>query len=1197
MTALPKRMLFSSQHLHRLDDTDLIQFQEDSFKQFIEEYLSELFEEISPIEDFTGKNYELHFSGITYDAPKMSELEALQKEATYSCQLKARVRLIIKETGEIKEQTLYLGDLPWMTSRGAFIINGTERVIVNQLIRSPGVYFTVREGSSYGKTVYSAKIIPDRGAWVEFETSKKGTITVKIDRKRKILVTAFLRALGFSSDQEILDLFEDYDIGDHRFIQSTLEKDSTKTRENGLLEVYKKLRPGEPATVESAEQLIYNLFFSYRRYSLGRVGRYKVNERLNITLPNTRENRMLRKEDIIAVLRELIQLNNGIGKSDDIDHLGNRRVRGVGELVRNQFRIGILRMERIVRERMSIIEEEKMSPHLLVNVKPIVAVLQEFFGSSQLSQFMDQTNPISELGHKRRLSALGPGGLTREQAGFEVRDVHASHYGRVCPIETPEGPNIGLINALASHARINKYGFIETPYRKVERTISLKKSKELIGRTIREDVLDGKKAVVTAGTAITEKILTQLEKIKGLEDVPVRPYVSSEFQFMGALEEEKYVIARVCPLNDHFEFLDSRVEARIGEKFIYEDVNNIDLMDIASNQIVGVSASLIPFLEHDDANRALMGANMQRQAVPLIRAESPLVGTGIEAKLAVASGEALTATEAGEVVDVDANMIVVKNKEGKKQAYTLRKFFRTNQGTTVNQYPSVDKGQKVVKGQVLNGSYVVEGGELALGHNVLVAFMSFEGYNFEDAIIISDRLVKQDYFSSVHIEKFEVELRDTKLGIEEITRDIPNVSEEALRYLDDEGIISVGAVVTPGDILVGKITPKGETELSPEEKLLRAIFGDKARDVKDSSLRMPNSFSGKVVNINRLRRSDGNDLPTGVEEIVQVFVARTHKISVGDKMAGRHGNKGVISIVLPESDMPYLADGTPVDIILNPLGVPSRMNLGQLFETHLGWAAHELGYKVASPVFDGVTFTKIQEELTKAKLPESGKIRLWDGKTGEPFDQEVTVGYIYMLKLHHLAEDKIHARSVGPYSLVTQQPLGGKTQFGGQRFGEMEVWALEAYGAANVLQEMLTIKSDDVHGRMKAYEAIVKGDTEINTGIPESFNVLVRELQSLGIAVKLGRHEGDQHIEVQVQYKHDDVREEDIISSEQDEALALEERDEDDLLDEDFEREIIEEEVVPGAEDADDVDLDTLVEEENLDEDDDVLLFDDDKIE
>ncbi len=1197
MTALPKRMLFSSQHLHRLDDTDLIQFQEDSFKQFIEEYLSELFEEISPIEDFTGKNYELHFSGITYDAPKMSELEALQKEATYSCQLKARVRLIIKETGEIKEQTLYLGDLPWMTSRGAFIINGTERVIVNQLIRSPGVYFTVREGSSYGKTVYSAKIIPDRGAWVEFETSKKGTITVKIDRKRKILVTAFLRALGFSSDQEILDLFEDYDIGDHRFIQSTLEKDSTKTRENGLLEVYKKLRPGEPATVESAEQLIYNLFFSYRRYSLGRVGRYKVNERLNITLPNTRENRMLRKEDIIAVLRELIQLNNGIGKSDDIDHLGNRRVRGVGELVRNQFRIGILRMERIVRERMSIIEEEKMSPHLLVNVKPIVAVLQEFFGSSQLSQFMDQTNPISELGHKRRLSALGPGGLTREQAGFEVRDVHASHYGRVCPIETPEGPNIGLINALASHARINKYGFIETPYRKVERTISLKKSKELIGRTIREDVLDGKKAVVTAGTAITEKILTQLEKIKGLEDVPVRPYVSSEFQFMGALEEEKYVIARVCPLNDHFEFLDSRVEARIGEKFIYEDVNNIDLMDIASNQIVGVSASLIPFLEHDDANRALMGANMQRQAVPLIRAESPLVGTGIEAKLAVASGEALTATEAGEVVDVDANMIVVKNKEGKKQAYTLRKFFRTNQGTTVNQYPSVDKGQKVVKGQVLNGSYVVEGGELALGHNVLVAFMSFEGYNFEDAIIISDRLVKQDYFSSVHIEKFEVELRDTKLGIEEITRDIPNVSEEALRYLDDEGIISVGAVVTPGDILVGKITPKGETELSPEEKLLRAIFGDKARDVKDSSLRMPNSFSGKVVNINRLRRSDGNDLPTGVEEVVQVFVARTHKISVGDKMAGRHGNKGVISIVLPESDMPYLADGTPVDIILNPLGVPSRMNLGQLFETHLGWAAHELGYKVASPVFDGVTFTKIQEELTKAKLPESGKIRLWDGKTGEPFDQEVTVGYIYMLKLHHLAEDKIHARSVGPYSLVTQQPLGGKTQFGGQRFGEMEVWALEAYGAANVLQEMLTIKSDDVHGRMKAYEAIVKGDTEINTGIPESFNVLVRELQSLGIAVKLGRHEGDQHIEVQVQYKHDDVREEDIISSEQDEALALEERDEDDLLDEDFEREIIEEEVVPGAEDADDVDLDTLVEEENLDEDDDVLLFDDDKIE
>ena len=935
MAKLKKRVLFSPQHFHQLDDTNLIQMQLNSFQRFIDDALIGLFDEISPIEDFTGKNYELHFSNISYDPPKYSELEALEKEVTYACQLKAKVRLIVKETGEIKEQELYMGDLPWMTTRGSFIINGTERVIVNQLIRSPGVYFTKRGEISYGKELFSAKIIPDRGAWIEFETNKKGTITVKIDRKRKILVTAFLRALGYDSNESILSLFSDYDIGDRRFIEATLEKDTTISREEGLLEVYRKLRPGEPATVDTSQQLIESLFFSYRRYSLGEVGRYKLNQRLKLEAPNNKEGRILSKDDIIAVLRELIQLNNGIGESDDIDHLGNRRIRGVGELVRNQFRIGLLRMERIVKERMSIIEEEKMSPHLLVNVKPIVAVLQEFFGSSQLSQFMDQTNPISELGHKRRLSALGPGGLTREQAGFEVRDVHGSHYGRVCPIETPEGPNIGLINALASHAIVNKYGFIETAYRKVVHTLS-PKDKDLVGRTVCEDVVDGKgKIIIKQGATLSEKDIDKIKKTKDVKKVPVRSFVGDEVVYLGALDEEKYVVARVCDLNDKFEFMEDRVEARVGDKFIFEDINNIDFIDIASNQIVGMSASLIPFLEHDDANRALMGANMQRQAVPLLCAEPPVVGTGIEEKLGHSCGEALIAKEAGQVLEVDGAKIVVKLQTGKKQTYNLQKFRRTNQGTCVNQMPNVNVGQKFKKGELLTDSYNVRDGELALGQNILVAFMSFEGYNFEDAVILSDRLVRNDYFSSVHVEKFENEVRDTKLGLEEITRDIPNVSEDALKYLDEEGLVSVGAVVNPGDILVGKITPKGETELSPEEKLLRAIFGDKARDVKDSSLRMPNSFKGKVVAINRIKKSEGYDLPTGVEEIVQVFVAQIHKVAVGDKMAGRHGNKGVISVVLPENDMPYMEDGTPIDLILNPLGVPSRMNLGQLFETPL----------------------------------------------------------------------------------------------------------------------------------------------------------------------------------------------------------------------------------------------------------------------
>lgn len=1102
-TLSTNRRLVSSQHFHRLDDSDLLRIQSDSFQRFIDRGLPDLFEEISPIDDFTGKNYELSFSDLSYGETKYGEREATRKELTYSRPIYAKVRLVIKETGEIKEQELYICDLPWMTSNGAFTINGADRVVVSQLIRSPGVYFTVSDRFSYGKHVFhNAKIIPDRGAWVEIETSKKGVITIKIDRKRKIPITTFLRALGYNSNQEIIDLFADVDIEERRYIEMALEKDPTTSFEEGLLEVYRRLRPGEPANIENAHQLMENLFFNYRRYSLGEVGRYKLNQRLGMDLdPESKENWVLRKEDFVAVLRELIQLNNGIGDPDDIDHLGNRRIRGCGELIRNQLRIGLLRMERIVKERMSIIEPEKMSPQLLVNVKPIVAILQEFFGSSQLSQFMDQTNPISEMGHKRRLSALGPGGLSREQAGFEVRDVHNSHYGRICPIETPEGPNIGLINSLASHAIVNKYGFIETPYRRVYRTVK-NDGKAAIDRQVSEPIKQKNKVVIKAGTLLTEADAKKLEKIKELKEIKVRPFVSDDVVFLGALEEEKYVIARVSPLTDTREFIQDRVEARIGHKFIFEDVGNIDLMDIASNQIVGISASMIPFLEHDDANRALMGANMQRQAVPLIQPQAPLVGTGIEHKVAVDAKQVIVASEEGEIEAVDANRIILKGKKN-KHTYELNKFIRTNQGTCMNQSPIITVGQKVKKGQVLTRGYVVDEGELALGQNFLVAFLSFEGGNFEDAIVVSERLVQDDSLSSVHIEKFEAEVRDTKLGLEELTRDIPNVSEEKLKNLDDNGLIRIGSIVEPGDILVGKITPKGETELTPEEKLLRAIFGEKARDVKDSSLRLPNSFAGRVVEIRIISKEEGDELPTGVEKIVQIFVAQKHKIALGDKLAGRHGNKGVISRVLPVNDMPYLEDGTPIDVVLNPLGVPSRMNLGQLFETQLGWIAHQLGYKIASPVFDGVTLNQIKQECKKAGLSETGKTTLYDGKTGLPFNQPVAVGNIYIMKLHHLAEDKIHARSVGPYSLVTQQPLGGKTQFGGQRFGEMEVWALEAYGAANVLQEMLTIKSDDVFGRTKAYEAIVKGDNIDQIGVPESFNVLVKELQSLGISVHL----------------------------------------------------------------------------------------------
>ena len=1112
---------------------NLIELQLDSFQWFTEKGLRELFDEISPIKDFTAKVMELQFLDYEFGDPKYSEEECRTKDLTYSRPLYVNVELLIKETGEIQRQRVYMGDYPWMTSQGTFVINGAERVVVSQLVRSPGVYYSELEDPASGRMLFSAKVIPNRGAWLEFETNNKDQLWVKVDRKRKIAATTLLRAVGYEENDSIAALFSGIDADpEHPFTANTLDKDLTKTQHEALIEVYKKLRPGDPPTGDNARQLVESLFFNFRRYDLGRVGRYKFNKKLDgvagrmgIELP--REQRTITREDIAAIVGHLIESNRGLHAKDDIDHLGNRRIRANGELIQNAFRIGLLRMERVVRERMTIQEIDKATPNALINIRPVVAAMKEFFGGSQLSQFMDQTNPLAELTSKRRLSALGPGGLSRERAGFDVRDVHHSHYGRICPIETPEGPNIGLIGSLATYGRINSYGFIETPYRKVKRTVAWDDPEIASYETGGDLVAKGGATILKAGQPFTTEAIAELKKQKA-NAFPIRPIVTSEIEYLPADEEEEHVVAQAnAPLDAEGHFLAERIPSRYRDTFPEARAGQIEYMDVSPKQVVSVATALIPFLEHDDANRALMGSNMQRQAVPLLEPESPIVGTGMEERAARDSGQVLVAVRGGVVTSVTAERIRVETDAGELDEYKLQKFVRSNQGTCINQRPIVDVGSRVSDGEAIADSSSTQLGELALGRNVLVAFMSWEGGNYEDAIVISDRLVRDDLFTSIHIEKHEIESRDTKLGPEEITRDIPNVGEESLKDLDEEGVIYIGAEVRPGDILVGKITPKGETELTAEERLLRAIFGEKAREVKDSSLRLPHGERGKVVEIREFRRELNDDLQPGVNRLVRVSVAQKRKISVGDKMAGRHGNKGVIAKILPAEDMPFLPDGTPVDIVLNPLGVPSRMNIGQILETHLGWALHEKGQKAATAVFDGATEDQIKAELREAKhkvygveksLPEDGKIDLRDGRSGEIFDRPITVGYIYMLKLHHLVEDKIHARSTGPYSLITQQPLGGKAQFGGQRFGEMEVWALEAYGAANILQELLTVKSDDVLGRVQTYEAIVKGEEIQPPRVPESFKVLIKELRSLGLNAEIL----DQN-EEEIQLAEDDV--------------------------------------------------------------------------
>jgi DNA-directed RNA polymerase subunit beta len=1107
---------------------ELIGTQIRSFNWFKREGLRELFEEINPITDYTGKNYELKFLDYEFGQPKFDKEECRNRDMTFAAPLRINTRLTIRtgeNAGEIKESEVFMGDFPIMTEEGTFIVNGTERVVVSQLVRSPGIYFTSSEDRASGRMLYAAKLIPNRGAWLEIETSGKDVLTVKIDRKRKIPVTTLVRALGYGSNNEIKALFADVDNNaEHKFIQSTLEKDSSTDVNDALVEMYKKIRPGDPPTVDNARALMTALFFNPRRFDLSRVGRFKLNRRLG--LGTDMNIRTLSNDDFIAIIRKLIELNNGTGEADDIDHLGNRRVRAVGELLQNQFRMGLIRMERIIKERMTICDAATVTAASLINARPVVAAIKEFFGSSQLSQFMDQTNPLAELTHKRRLSALGPGGLSRERAGFDVRDVHHSHYGRICPIETPEGPNIGLMGSLAIFARVNEYGFIETPFRRVYSTMPADKAHrdKLVGRTLRDDVLDPanrKTKLAKKGDLLDREMVESLVKAKA-GDLPIKSWVSDEIEFLSADEEDHYVVAQAnAPLDAESHFTEERTTARTKNLFLVADVNRIEYMDVSPKQTVSVATALIPFLEHDDANRALMGSNMQRQAVPLVVTEAPIVGTGMESAAAKDSGELIVARVDGTVVSCAAPPpadspaakldsfkrelgILLKPDDGSaEQWYPVHKFERSNQGTCLSQRVIVKAGQHVTAGTPLADGPATSEGELALGRNILVAFMPWEGYNYEDAILISESVVREDKYTSIHIEEYEIEARDTKLGPEEITRDIPNVSDETLKNLDERGIVYIGAEVHPGDILVGKITPKGESELSAEERLLRAIFGEKAREVRDSSLRVPHGERGIVVDVKIFSRETKDELAPGVNQLVRVYVAQKRKIAQGDKMAGRHGNKGVIARILPAEDMPYMPDGTPVELVLNPLGVPSRMNLGQVLETHLGWAAHALGLKVATPVFDGASEETIEAELVRAGLPESGKIMLRDGRTGEQFDHDVTVGYIYMLKLAHLVEDKIHARSTGPYSLVTQQPLGGKAQFGGQRFGEMEVWALEAYGASHILQEILTVKSDDIVGRVKAYEAIVKGENTLEAGIPESFRVLVKELEGLALGVEI----------------------------------------------------------------------------------------------
>ena len=1027
---------------------NLIAHQEDSWRWFVEDGLSEIFSEINPIDDYTGQKLALRFGSYHFDEPKTTDQFAKENNLTFEAPLHATVELTNKVTGEVKEQEIYLGDYPWMTERGTFIINGTERVVVSQLIRSAGVFFTA--DTVAGRNYYGAKMIPGRGAWLEFETATNGTIYVKIDRRRKLPVTTLLRALGHPKTSEIRELFADIDTGETSYIQETLEKDTARGANEALIEVYRRLRPGDLATVDNARQMIERMFFDFKRFDYSRVGRYKMNQRLGLDVANTAENRIFQMSDLVAIIREIIRLNNTQEPADDIDALSNRRVKLVGELIARQFRVGMLRMQRNAMDRMSVADMENVTPSQLINARPVVAAVREFFTSSQLSQLLDEVNPLSELSHKRRLSSMGPGGLSRERAGFDVRDAHPTHYGRICSVETPEGANVGLVLNLATYARVNEYGFIETPYLRVK---------------------DGR--------------------------------VTDEVVYLDAAQEASEVIADAgARLNDDKSFTDSRVSAR---KFLQPgqvDVEEVTFMDAAHKQILGSTAALVPFIEKTRVDRALTGSNMQRQAVPLLTPEPAVVGTGIEQAVAENSGHLIQAEADGEVVRADADEIHVKYADGVK-VYALRHFVKNNDDRCYNQKVRVARGDRVKQGDILIEGASIAEGEIALGRNLTVAFMPWGGYNMEDAIILSRRLVEDDRLTSINIKDYNVEVRETKLGPEIVTRDIPNVSEDSLRHLDENGIVQIGSEVKAGDVLVGKITPKGEQELSSEERLLRAIFGEKAKDVRDTSQRMNNAGGGKVVGVKIFSRENGHELKAGVLMQIQIFVAQMRKIGVGDKMAGRFGNKGVVARVLPVEDMPFMEDGTPVDVILNPLGVPSRMNLGQLFETHLGMAARALGYRVATPSFDGVPSATISDELEKAGLARDGKSQLFDGRTGEAFEERTTVGVMHMIKLHHMVSDKIHARSTGPYTMVTQQPLGGKAQNGGQRFGEMEVWALEAYGAAATLQEMLTIKSDDVYGRAKAYESIIKDEPIVGPKLPESFNVLVKELQGLGLRVDL----------------------------------------------------------------------------------------------
>src|SRR3989339_382962 len=1097
-----KRKFFTLQHeVEPLPD--LIEIQKNAYAWFFKDGLKELFEEFSPIQDFIGRDLELWFQDYYLDEPKFSEEVARNKNLTYDAALRVKTKLVNKKTNEVKEQEIFLGEFPLMTDNGTFVINGIERVVVSQVIRSAGIFFTFEKRKT--RNFYGAKIIPNRGAWLEIETSPKNVIWVKIDRKRKVAITSLLRAFGCGNGEELKEIFKDVDNDpENRFIEATLEKDNAKDQSEGLIEVYKRIRPGDLATPDNAKSLIFSMFFDFDRYDFGRVGRYKINRRLGLDVPLDKEYRILLRDDLIAIIKEIIRLNNSQEVADDIDHLGNRRVRTVGELLQNRVRVGMARMERIIRDRMSTYELHGLTPAQLINSRPVSGVVREFFMSSALAQFMDQTNPLAELEHKRRISAMGPGGLSRDRAGFEVRDVHRTHYGRICPIATPEGPNIGLVGHLACYARVNEFGFLETPYRRVINKVK-NDGQSGIGEIVRLDIKsDHGEVIVAEDTKITREVASRLKKESTQEFIPVRPRVTSEIVYLDAFaEEKKGIVPATTKINEQGYFIDKKVEMRLRGEPSFDYAWKIDFVDTSPKQIVSISTSLIPFLEHNDAVRALMGTNMQRQAVPCIRPQAPIVGTGVEGAAAYNSGHVTIAKEAGEVTELSAERIVIKDKDGEKQEYKLVKFKRSNASTCLNQRPIISLGDKIKKGQVVADGAAVDNGELALGKNILMAFMPWEGWNFEDAVIISERLVENDTFTSIHIKEYSIDVRETKLGSEQVTRDIPNVSEERLKDLDEDGIIRMGAEVESGDILVGKITPKGETELSAEEKLLRAIFGEKAKDVRDSSLYLEHGEKGKVVDVKIFSRAGGDKLAAGVIKTIQVTIANLRKIQVGDKMAGRHGNKGVISKILPVEDMPCMADGTPMEVILNPLGVASRMNLGQVLETHLGLAARAFNYKVATPVFDGVPEKMIADELERAGLPRDGKLQLFDGRTGEPFDQKTTVGVMYMMKLNHLVDDKIHQRSIGPYSLVTQQPLGGKVRFGGQRFGEMEVWALEAYGAAHTLQEMLTIKSDDVPGRSKAYEAIIKGKPVDKVNIPESFNVLIRELKGLGLNVEL----------------------------------------------------------------------------------------------